>query len=243
MTVPVRSLILKCERRVTVQNSTHGGTEMLFSEKPTVLKNPVLKNPVLKNPVPKNPVPKNPVPKNPVPKNPVPKNPARFGRAMRTLVAGCAAGSLMLGVQAFSGEMAEAASATMVLHYYQVQTDLTFFNASNVAIHHYPPLGGHVKEDDVDYVGSQASHGATSTVSDHLFCTVVSMPANARCFAVFAAGDGLIYADNFATNLAANNGTIRVDGGTGRFAGYTGSLTDTTIGNTNNSVVVITLSK
>ncbi len=176
-------------------------------------------------------------------KSTVLKDSARFGRAMRTLVAGCAAGSFLLGIQAFSGEMADASPATMVLHYYQVQTDLTFYNASNVAIHHYPPLGGHVKEDDVDYVGNQTGHGATSTVSDHLFCTVVSMPANAQCFAVFAAGDGLIYADNFATNLAANNGTIRVDGGTGRFSGYTGSLTDTTIGNTNNSDVVITLHK
>jgi hypothetical protein len=62
---------------------------------------------------------------------------------------------------------------------------------------------------------------------------------------VFAAGDGLIYADNFATSLAADSGTIRVDGGTGSFASYTGSLTDTTFGNTNtnDSVVVITLHK
>ena len=29
--------------------------------------------------------------------------------------------------------MADAAPATMVLHYYQVQTALTFYNASNVA--------------------------------------------------------------------------------------------------------------
>ncbi len=171
------------------------------------------------------------------------KNSAPFGQAMRTLVAGCAVGSLWLGVQASSGEMAGAAPATTVLHYYQVQTALTFYNASNMVIHHYPPLGGHVEEDDVDYVGNQASHGATWTVSDHLFCTVVSMPANAKWFAVFAVGDGLIYADNFATNLAANNGTIRVDGGTGSFSGYSGSLTDTTIGNTNNSAVVITLHK
>lgn len=139
--------------------------------------------------------------------------------------------------------MAYAAPATMVLHYYQVQTDLTFSSAANAVVHHYPPLGGHVIEDDVDYVGNQSSHAATWTVSDHVFCTVVSMPANAKCFAVFAAGDGLIYSDNFPTNLAGNNDTIPVDGGTGRFAGYTGSVTDTTIGNTNYSLVVITLHK
>jgi hypothetical protein len=38
---------------------------------------------------------------------------------------------------------------------------------------------GRISLISVDYVGNQASHGATSTVSDHLFCTVVSMPANA----------------------------------------------------------------
>ena len=63
-------------------------------------------------------------------KSTVLKDSARFGRAMRTLVAGCAAGSFLLGVQAFSGEMADASPATMVLHYYQVQTALTFYNAS-----------------------------------------------------------------------------------------------------------------
>jgi hypothetical protein len=170
-------------------------------------------------------------------------NSSRLGQAMGMLVAACATGCITLGAQAFSGEMADAAPATIVLHYYQVQTDLTFYNASNVAIHRYPPLGGHVKEDDIDYVGSQASHAAMWTVSDHLFCTVVSMPAHAQCFAVFAARDGLIYADDFATNLADNTGTIRVDGGTGSFAGYSGSLTDTTIANSNDSAVVITLRK
>jgi hypothetical protein len=53
----------------------------------------------------------------------------------------------------------------------------------------------------------------------------------------------LIYADNFATNLAGNDYTIPVNGGTGRFAGYSGSVTETTIGNTNDSNVVITLHK
>ncbi len=170
------------------------------------------------------------------------KRPARFGYAMRLLVAGGAA-SLSAGFQPVGAEVADAAPATMVLHYYQVQTALTFSNASNVVVHHYPPLNGHVLEDDVDYVGNQSSHAATWTVSDHLFCTVVSMPASAKCFAVFAGDKGIIYSDNFAVNLSGNGNTIPVNGGTGRFAGYSGSLTSTTIGDTNDSVVVITLHK
>ena len=171
------------------------------------------------------------------------KSSARFSHAMRLVVAGCAAASLSVGFQSVGAEMADATPATMVLHYYQVQTALTFSNASNVVVHHYPPLNGHVLEDDVDYVGNQSSHAATWTVSDHLFCTVVSMPANAKCYAVFAGEKGIIYSDNFAINLAGNGNTIPVNGGTGRFAGYSGSLTSTTIGDTNDSVVVISLHK
>jgi hypothetical protein len=171
------------------------------------------------------------------------KTSGRCSRAMRLLVAGCAAGSLLAGFQSIGAEMADAAPATMVLHYYQVQTALTFSDASNVVVHHYPPLNGHVLEDDVDYVGNQSSHATTWAVSDHLFCTVVSMPANAKCYAVFAGDDGIIYSDNFAVDLAGNGDTIPVNGGTGRFAGYRGSLTSTTIGDTNDSVVVISLHK
>jgi hypothetical protein len=171
------------------------------------------------------------------------KSPGRFSHTMRLVVAGGAAACLSVGFQSVGAEMADAAPATLVLHYYQVQTALTFSNASNVVVHHYPPLNGHVLEDDVDYVGNQSSHATTWSVSDHLFCTVVSMPAKAKCYAVFAGGSGIIYSDNFAINLAGNGDTIPVNGGTGRFAGYSGSLTSTTIGDTNDSVVVISLHK
>ena len=168
----------------------------------------------------------------------------RLGQAMKLLIAGCASGTLSLSAQAFMAESAGANPATMVLHYFQVQTALNFYNAANAVIHHYPPLGGHVREDDVDYVGDQAHHAAKWTVSDHLFCTVVSLPATARCFGQFAIGDALIYADNFTINLGpASDGAISVDGGTANFAGYTGSITETSIGNTNDSDVVITLQK
>ena len=176
-------------------------------------------------------------------KSPAATSSTKLGQAMKLLVAGCAAGTLCLGAQAFMAESAGATPSTMVLHYFQVQTALNFYNAVNVVIHHYPPLGGHVREDDVDYVGDQAHHAATWTVSDHLFCTVVSMPATARCFGQFAIGGALIYADNFTVNLAANDGAIPVDGGTGNFAGYTGSITETSIGNTNDSDLIITLRK
>jgi hypothetical protein len=157
---------------------------------------------------------------------------------------GCAAGSIWLGIATLGGGTSGAASSTIVLHYYQTQTLLRFLNASNVVIQGYPPLGGHVIEDDVDYVGDKAHHAKKWTVSDHLYCTVVTAPATATCFTVFVTGGSMMYMDNITASLSSSSSpAIPVDGGTGKFAGYTGSTLITGIGNTNNSNVVITLHK
>jgi hypothetical protein len=163
---------------------------------------------------------------------------------LRLLMVGCVAGPIGLAVATFAGDSSGAASSTLVLHYYQTQTLLKFLNASNVVIQGYPPLGGHVIEDDVDYVGDKSHHAKKWTVSDHLFCTVVTAPATANCSYVFAGGSSIIYMDNLSEDLASSaTPAIPIDGGTGKFAGYSGSALITSIGNTNNSNVVITLHK
>jgi hypothetical protein len=159
------------------------------------------------------------------------------------LLAGCSLGTFALDAVATSGGPADAAPATVVLHYYQKGGAPTFFNATDQVMQGYPPVGGHVREDDVDYVGNHAHHAKTSTVTDHLYCNVVTAPATAACFTEFAVGSSLIYVDNATVNLASGAGTLPVDGGTGQYAGYTGSAASTTIGNSNNSDIVITLHK
>jgi hypothetical protein len=129
-----------------------------------------------------------------------------------------------------------------VLHFFQKQTALTFYNASGQVIQGYPPVGGHVRQDDVDYVGNHSHHAKHWSVSDHLYCNVVSAPATADCFGEFATGGSLIYSDNLTVNLA-NSGTLAIDGGTGNYAGDSGKYSSTTIGNSNNSDVVLTLHK
>jgi hypothetical protein len=171
------------------------------------------------------------------------KGSPRWRPVTRALLAGCAAGSISLSAQAFGGGAAGAASSSVVLHYFQKQAALTFYNASGVVIQGYPPVGGHVKEDDLDYVGDHSHHAKAWTVSDHLFCTVVTAPAMADCFMEFAVGGSLIYTDNLTANLAGNVPTTPVDGGTGKFAGFTGTVTTTAIGNSNNSDLVVTLHK
>jgi len=61
----------------------------------------------------------------------------------------------------------------------------------------------------------------------------------------FAVGGSLIYADDFTLDLASssNSETLAIDGGTGHFAGYSGTYSSTTVGNSNNSDVVLSLHK
>jgi hypothetical protein len=158
------------------------------------------------------------------------------------MLTGCVTATMALGAQAQEGTVAGAAPTSTVLRYFQKTVTLQFSNADNKVIQGYPPVGGHVLENDVDYVGTHAHHAKKWTVSDHLFCTVVTAPATADCFASFALGDSLIYADDFPVNLASTSlGKVPLVGGPGKFAGYTGGATSTNVGNTNNSDLVLTL--
>jgi hypothetical protein len=172
------------------------------------------------------------------------KHSARRHRTIgKALAAGCAAGALSLAVVGLPANPAGASTKTIVLHFYSKEVVNTFFNAANVVIQGYPPVGGHALENDVDYVGTKAHHAKVSTVTDHLYCTVVSAPANGVCSIEIAIGGSLLYSDNVPTNLAGNSGAVPFDGGTGKYAGYSGSAISTSIGNSNNSTLVITLHK
>jgi hypothetical protein len=161
----------------------------------------------------------------------------------RTLLAGCAGSAIVLSALGLSAGTAGASSSPIVLHLFQKQTTLTFYNASGQVIQGYPPVGGHVREDDVDYVGNHSHHAKHWTVSDHLYCNVVSAPATADCFMEFGTGDSLIYLDNLTVDLASGAGTLAVDGGTGKYTGYSGTVSSTTVGSSNNSDLVLTLHK
>ena len=173
---------------------------------------------------------------------PVRKRPLRRGLTVGLAVA--LGGSLPLGAGvADVGKAAAGATSPTVMHLYQVQTTQTFYNASDSVIQGYPPVGGHVKFDDVDFVGDHSHHAKAWTVTDHTFCNVVAAPATANCFYEFASGDSLIYIDNITINLAstATYDSFHIDGGTGRYAGDSGTVASTSVGN--NSDLVLSLYK
>jgi len=171
------------------------------------------------------------------------KQSVRRRPAAKALAAGCALGSLALGATGLSAGPAGASSSTIVLHFYSKAVVNTFYNADNDVIQGYPPVGGHALENDVDYVGTTTHHAKTPAGTDHLYCTVISAPANGVCSIEIAIGGNLLYSDNVPTNLAANSGPVPFDGGTGKYAGYSGTAVETSAGNSNNSSIVITLHK
>jgi hypothetical protein len=164
-------------------------------------------------------------------------------RPIRLLLGGCALSAIPLGTAVLGGGQAGASSSPKALHYFQKESVLTFTNASGDVIQGYPPVGGHVLENDVDYVGNHTHHATQPTMTDHLFCTVVTAPATANCSFVFGAGDSLLYADGISVNLASSAGTIPISGGTGRFTGDAGTAVSTPVGNSNNGDIVLTLHK
>jgi hypothetical protein len=174
------------------------------------------------------------------------RRPRRRGLTVGLAVA--LGGSLGLGAgvigvsQAAAGASGKSPSST-VIHLYQVQSSQTFYSASDAVIQGYPPVGGHVKFDDVDYVGNHSHHAKAWTVTDHTFCNIVAAPATANCYYEFASGDSLIYVDNITIDLAssATSDSFHIDGGTGRYAAYSGTVAATVVGN--NSDLVLTLQK
>jgi hypothetical protein len=164
-------------------------------------------------------------------------------RSARLVFAACALSALPLAALALGGGAADASSAPTPRQFFQKESRLTFTNASGTVIQGYPPVGGHVLEDDVDYAGDHTHHAAQPTMTDHLFCTVVTAPATATCSFEFATGDSLLYADGITVNLASSVGTIPLSGGTARFAGDSGSAASTPVGNSNNGDIVLTLHK
>jgi hypothetical protein len=87
---------------------------------------------------------------------------------------------------------------------------------------------------DVDYVGTHKRHASTPTASDHIACTFMTDSA-ATCNGQIAIGGFMLLANAVTVNFAANNITVPINGGTGKYAHARGSATSVGIGNTNTS--------
>jgi len=135
---------------------------------------------------------------------------------------------------------AGARSSTVTIHFFakSQQASLTDANGQPSSA---PAANDQYISTDLDYVGSHTRHAKNWTGSDHEFC-VFPTASSATCFGQVAFGGSMIYADKF-TLTQSSNGIIAITGGTGQFAGATGTISMKQVGTTNNSDVTIVLHK
>jgi hypothetical protein len=153
--------------------------------------------------------------------------------------------SLALSVMVGSGLMAPPASAagTTTLHFYSVHQTGTFTDAVGQPISAAdatPVPGDHVDTTDLDYVGNHKHHASIFTASDHLACTFTSATA-ATCSAQVAIGGSLLLTNDVTVALTQNRPPLPINAGTGKYTNARGTVTPTTVGNSNNSDMTITV--
>jgi hypothetical protein len=142
--------------------------------------------------------------------------------------AGCA---VALGAAAVP---ASADAAT--LNFFQKSTGSQFFGPDGQPLANPMNIvpGSSFNATDVDYVGTHKRHASTATASDHIACTFMTDSA-ATCNGQIAIGGFMLLANAVTVNFAANNITVPINGGTGKYAHARGTATSVGIGNTNNS--------
>lgn len=103
-----------------------------------------------------------------------------------------------------------------------------------------PTRGDYIIAADNDYAGTYKSHSAHQSGSDFLRCVFVNAHGEAGCTGVITVGSSLVYviADQNFSKVSALT-TFKVAGGTGQYAGATGTVVS---GATSNFVLTLRMS-
>jgi hypothetical protein len=102
-----------------------------------------------------------------------------------------------------------------------------------------PAPGDYFVGGDRLYKGTAKHHARGVFGYDHIVCTILDVNANARCNANLVLRNGTVYATNFPLDLQAQDQVITTGlFGIGRYR-HVKSISNHTIGNTDNSVLTI----
>jgi hypothetical protein len=147
-------------------------------------------------------------------------------------------------VPALAGDAAKHAprTTTLVLRFYSMTTSFTYTTAAGKAIAKppdHPAAGDRIELTDLDYKGSHAHHAKRWTASGHTLCIFGADGGAPTCDGQAAiGGDQLLL---FHTPGGGQGGATVVGGGTGRYAGATGTVDMSEIKGTNDSDVIVTV--
>jgi hypothetical protein len=148
------------------------------------------------------------------------------------------------------GVLAAAATglpATIKWHFFQKGEKFSLTDSSGhpVTNPNAPPAVGDVfYSTDRDYLGNHKHHARSYLATDHIRCVITRTPtagnptAGARCDAQLAIGGSMLLADQVAATLTQNSTLVPINGGTGKYKGYTGIAKSVSVSNTANDLTV-----
>jgi hypothetical protein len=150
----------------------------------------------------------------------------------------------------FAIAAAAAKTSTITLHFFQKGVSFKVTdpagNPVTLSATTSPAPGDVFVATDLDYVGNHKHHAKQYSASDHIRCTFQTVgPSGGTgvCDGQIAIGGSMLLADHVTANLGPNSTSVPLNGGTGKYAGYHGTSTSISIGNSNNSDFTITVSR
>jgi hypothetical protein len=169
----------------------------------------------------------------------------------RSLIKAAAALLSVGAIAAVAIGSASAKTSTLTLHFFQkgVSFRLTDAAGNPLPTNAIPTVGSVFDASDVDYVGNHKHHAKKSTASDHIRCVFETVPttptgtATLLCDGAIAIGGSMLLADHSTAAGSQSSTTVQINGGVGKYKGYHGTATSTSIGNTNNSDLVVKIHK
>lgn len=128
---------------------------------------------------------------------------------------------------------------TIVLHYYSVVTSLVYTGPDGTVAPHPPQkaeVGGQLEIFELAYTGTHLNHSKRFTATSHTLCVFKTANGAPTCDGQTAVGG-----NQMVLFHTPSDGAPTISGGTGRYAGATGSATMKEVGSHNNSDVVVTV--
>ena len=157
--------------------------------------------------------------------------------------AGVLIGVVVIGALCAVAIPAASASTATTLHFFEKNLSSTFTDPSGHLIGNSntpPPSGSAADSTAIGYVGNSAHHAKAPSASIHLACVVTTFP-KAVCFAQVAIGGSMLLANRFTVRLVSSNddpfATVKLNGGTGRFAHARGTVNTVPASNGNNVTI------
>jgi len=152
--------------------------------------------------------------------------PTRRRRGLLAGAATLAGAALAAGVGAGGAGASSHAGSTQVLRLFAKTASFAYITASGKDVQTLPKPstpGDQIEETDLDYVGDHTQHAANWTDTDVERCIFLSK-ASVPCYAEIAVGGSMILAVGTLGASPSGKTTFQVVGGTGAYAGATGTV-------------------